>query len=477
MPGALIGLIFVALLGACAGSFLNVVIYRLPRDLSPSAPARSFCPSCESRIAWYDNIPVVSWLILSGRCRRCGSGISVGYPIVELLSAAAAVVLFDALFLSRLRAGIGPAAGDWPIGLAYAVLIWGLIAASTIDIEHYSIDLRITWLVVGMGVAMHTLWASSERPEYPFEYPRPWDGTALASMGAVAGLVVVWLLRLPRYRAESTLEMTDERGLPVGPPPGVRRREPAPGVGLRVAVVVGAATVAALVAVAGVAAATGRADQDFWVRALLSAALGFAAIVGAGMAWRQADQEIVEAIEKERHDARRRMVRELVMLAPAVWLAVLAAALVGWSDGVARWWSGALGWAPIGSWRPVLGVCTSLSGFAAAGAIGWGVRIVFTLALGKEAFGMGDVHLMAAAGAVVGWPTVLIGFFLASPLALAGVLILLVRKRTRAIPFGPWLSLGVWIAVLYYERIVGWAAPFLSAAGDGYGPLGRATGG
>ena len=164
MPGALIGLIFAALLGACVGSFLNVVIYRLPRDLSPSAPARSFCPACGRRIEWYDNIPVVSWMVLRGRCRRCGSRISVSYPAVELLSAAATVVLFDALFVSRVREGIGPVGDDWPIGLACAILVWGLIAASAIDIEHYSIDLRITWLVVGVGVVMHTLWASSERP-------------------------------------------------------------------------------------------------------------------------------------------------------------------------------------------------------------------------------------------------------------------------------------------------------------------------
>lgn len=459
MPGALIGLIFVALLGACVGSFLNVVIYRLPRDLSPSAPARSFCPACECRIEWYDNIPVVSWLVLSGRCRRCGSRISVTYPVVELLSAVATVVLFDALFLSRLRAGIGPVADDWPIGVACAVLVWGLIAASAIDIEHYSIDLRITWLVVGVGVAMHTLWASGERQFYP----RPWDGTALAGVCAVVGLVVVWVLRRPKYRAEATatVETANDAAAPVRPGGGGPRRDPAPGVGQWIAVVAGVAILVGLVAGGAVEAATGRVGADFGMRALLSVVLGFAAIVGAGMTWRQADQEIVEAIEQERHDVRRRMLGELAMLGPAIALAVVAAVLMGWSAGVGRWWSGALDWAPVGSWQPVLGVCTSLSGFAAAGAIGWGVRILFTLALGKEAFGMGDVHLMAAAGAVVGWPTVLIGFFLASPLALAGVLILLVRKRSRAIPFGPWLSLGVWIAALYHDRIMGWAAPFL----------------
>jgi len=380
----------------------------------------------------------------------------VSYPAVELLSAAATVVLFDALFVSRVREGIGPVGDDWPIGLACAVLVWGLIAASAIDIEHYSIDLRITWLVVGVGVVMHTLWASGERQFYP----RPWDSTALAGVCAVAGLVVVWVLSRPRYRVDEPVEEANDAAPPAGPGSGGPGRDSAPGVGQWIAVVAGAAILVALVAVG---AAAGRAGADFGMRALLSVVLGFAAIVGAGMTWRQADQEIVEAIEQERHDVRRRVLGELAMLAPAIVLAVLAAVVMGRSAGAGRWWSGALDWAPVGSWQPVLGACTSLSGFAAAGAIGWGVRILFTLALGKEAFGMGDVHLMAAAGAVVGWPTVLIGFFLASPLALAGVLILLVRKRSRAIPFGPWLSLGVWIAALYHDRILGWLVPFATS--------------
>ena len=73
---------FIAGLGI--GSFLNVCVYRLPRDLSVAKPARSFCPECEKTIAWYDNIPLLSFLILRGRCRQCSARISWRYPILEL---------------------------------------------------------------------------------------------------------------------------------------------------------------------------------------------------------------------------------------------------------------------------------------------------------------------------------------------------------------------------------------------------------
>jgi leader peptidase (prepilin peptidase) / N-methyltransferase len=76
-----------ALFGLLIGSFLNVCIYRMPRDLSVVLP-RSYCPECNQTIAWFDNIPLVSYALLAGRCRRCGHRIPLRYPVVELLTGA-----------------------------------------------------------------------------------------------------------------------------------------------------------------------------------------------------------------------------------------------------------------------------------------------------------------------------------------------------------------------------------------------------
>ncbi|MDR1313965.1 MAG: prepilin peptidase [Deltaproteobacteria bacterium] len=84
----------VLLLGMAVGSFLNVVIYRLPREgLSLARPRRSFCPACRNQIPWHDNIPVLGWLILRGRCRSCRAPISFRYPLVEMVCGALAISL------------------------------------------------------------------------------------------------------------------------------------------------------------------------------------------------------------------------------------------------------------------------------------------------------------------------------------------------------------------------------------------------
>src|ERR1700692_1023459 len=79
--------IFAFVLGAVVGSFLNVCIYRMPLDLSVNKPRRSFCPECKVQLKWYQNIPLLSWLFLRGRCANCGSPIAFRYFVVEFVTA------------------------------------------------------------------------------------------------------------------------------------------------------------------------------------------------------------------------------------------------------------------------------------------------------------------------------------------------------------------------------------------------------
>jgi leader peptidase (prepilin peptidase) / N-methyltransferase len=133
-----------AVFGAMVGSFLNVCIYRLPRDLSVAWPA-SACPNCRREIAWFENIPILAWLVLRGRCRTCQKPIGVQYPIVEAITA----VMF--------------AAAWWYYGpslLLLSRLLFGcaLIVLFAIDLEHHLLPNVITLpgIVVGFVLSVFT---------------------------------------------------------------------------------------------------------------------------------------------------------------------------------------------------------------------------------------------------------------------------------------------------------------------------------
>ena len=130
-------------LGCIAGSFLNVCIHRLPLGMSIVTP-KSHCPHCKYSIPWHLNIPLVTWLVLHGRCKNCGAPISLRYFVVELLTGAA--------FLSCWLA-FGNASHplpSMPVALVYAIFLAGLIVATFIDFEHFIIPDEIT--LGGMAV-------------------------------------------------------------------------------------------------------------------------------------------------------------------------------------------------------------------------------------------------------------------------------------------------------------------------------------
>lgn len=128
---------FVFIFGALVGSFLNVCIYRLPKNESVVFPA-SHCPNCDYQIRWYDNIPMLSYLFLRGSCRKCGTRISPQYPVVEFLNGALALALF-------LRFGLG-----FPYAVLF-VLCSSLVVITFIDLEHQIIPdvISLPGIVVG----------------------------------------------------------------------------------------------------------------------------------------------------------------------------------------------------------------------------------------------------------------------------------------------------------------------------------------
>src|SRR3954449_11446099 len=132
MPHAFL-LVVCGLLGLVVGSFLNVVVWRVPRHESIVSPG-SHCPSGDTELGAIENVPVLSWVVLRGRCRHCGAPISARYPLVELLTAA-------------LWVGIAQRFGaTWEVP-AYCALAAGLVALSLMDLDHFLLPNRVLYPV------------------------------------------------------------------------------------------------------------------------------------------------------------------------------------------------------------------------------------------------------------------------------------------------------------------------------------------
>jgi len=156
-------------LGLAVGSFLNVVIHRVPEKQSVVRP-RSRCPRCQTTLRPRDNVPVVSWLLLHGRCRNCHGAISIRYPLVELATAA----LFAA---AALRLG-----DDDPAALpAFLVVFAALLAISAVDLERFIVPNRILYPALFMAAPLLVVAAAL-------------DGDWSSLLGAVLGGALGWVL-------------------------------------------------------------------------------------------------------------------------------------------------------------------------------------------------------------------------------------------------------------------------------------------
>ena len=140
-----------ALLGACIGSFLNVVVWRLPRQESVVLPP-SHCTRCGTVLGWADNVPVVSWVLLGGRCRRCRTPIAARYPLVELLTAGLWVAVVWAI-----PSAMGPGADAWALRLAGWLFLSWLIPLVLIDLDHLWLPEPLCRWGVILGLACSAL--------------------------------------------------------------------------------------------------------------------------------------------------------------------------------------------------------------------------------------------------------------------------------------------------------------------------------
>jgi leader peptidase (prepilin peptidase)/N-methyltransferase len=184
------GIIFVALIGAMLGSFLNVVVYRLPRGESLLSPG-SHCPTCSASVKPYDNVPVLAWMWLRGHCRACRAAISPRYPLVEAATAA----LCAGVVLTR------SSAGGISLGLL-AVLV--LVPVALIDLDHHVIPNRITGPAAILALALGSALDPSGEP------------ARLIAAAAAGGFFGIAALISPRGMGMGDVKLAGLMGLLLG---------------------------------------------------------------------------------------------------------------------------------------------------------------------------------------------------------------------------------------------------------------------
>lgn len=399
-------LLWVFGVGACIGSLMNVLVYRVPLGLNFITPS-SRCPSCQTKLTWRENIPIFGWVLLRGKCRFCRSPISPEYPIVETVVACLFALTYLWINASQIHTmghwfaawqptwGLSGLASTWPTIVIVCTLFALLVAMTMVDAKTCTIPAvftNIPAVVGGFGHVVHALIVQKLNGQLPTRTPGwdwtiptpnaiewPWIGAAL---GGAAGLVLSNLL----------LHW------------GIFQRS--------------------------------FADAPEWEAQELQR--------------RNATNEIKEGDDAHPTDlwiayphARREVTRELIFLGPVIGLALLGASLAirfagPWNPHPITGVTQPSHAAPL--WLMVLaGV---LLGYLIGGGIVWLMRIFGSLVFGKEALGIGDVHMMAAVGACLGWINPVIAFFAAALLGVAWWLgaSLFFGKARRALPYGPYLA-------------------------------------
>ncbi len=429
----LILILFLFALGACIGSFLNVVVWRLPQiehdpnDRSFFAPVLktieglsnppSHCPKCKNKLKWYDNIPVIGWIKLGGKCRFCGQSISPRYPIVEFLTGALFVFYYVMFFMLQ----IGPCAAhpnlvphatlgtlrmvprplafliDYPIYLLYMALVSGLLASSLIDAELFIIPVEIPWVLALLGIVAHAI---IDKPSLPGALNASAGGAALALGGGI-GLIISIVLFQKGILAQS---------FPDGEP-----------------------------------------MQDVDVETLSP----------QGKVLDYATPEFLDPPKPpemptrpmSRRELAAEMRKEMLFLLPPMVLAIVWWSLTTFVPAIGRVWAQAV------ALNFFSGLTGAILGALVGGFVVWITRILGTLGFGRLAMGLGDVHLMFGVGAIIGAGAATVAFFLAPFFGIAIAIYMLFTGKRRELPYGPYLSLATAFVLLFGCPIMAWLTP------------------
>jgi leader peptidase (prepilin peptidase)/N-methyltransferase len=386
----LIFILFLFALGSCVGSFLNVVIWRLPRGESLSYPP-SHCPKCNQRLKWYDNIPVIGWIKLRGRCRFCKEPISSRYPIIEAVTG----LLFVLYYVLFYILGFGPCPPNapspligmpiiwrgaplnflqtWPLYLLYMFLIAGLLAASAVDFEQFIIPIEIPWITAAIGIIVHAI---IDHPALPGALNVNPTVAALAAGGAI-GLLISIALWYSQHIPTS---------FPLGDPLLDIDRE----------------------------AVQKEIDEA-----------------------RAKGEDVMDLPpEYTRAQIRQEMRKEMMFLMPPMLVGAFCWALVSFVPSINQFWLRAA------SYNWVTGLLGAIFGALVGAFVVWITRILGTLGFGRVAMGLGDVHLMFGVGAVIGAGATTVAFFLAPFFGIILVIYLLLTGKRRELPYGPYLSMA-----------------------------------
>jgi len=375
----IVSIIFLFVFGACIGSFLNVVIWRLPRGESIVFPG-SHCPSCGRPIKWYDNIPLISWVVLGGKCRFCRVRISPRYLIVEAATGLLIVGLWVCYYILHLRSDVGSFYDTWPMFAAHAALVCGLLACSLIDIETFTVPLGVCWFVAAVGIGFSTIFPN------PDVMPSISPATGAFGIASAIGLIISLILLRRGFIQPSFID----------------------------------------------------ADYNSHDET-------------ENQQKRPRDEHSVALSSKHGVNPRKEILREVLFLAPAIILGIAAYLLVKHIQPVNEMWTNLNRANRFG--MHLQGFETALFGYLIGGLCVWGMRILGTLGFGKEAMGMGDVHIMAAVGAVTGWMIPTVAFFLAPIFGLLWAFYLLIKKNQHELPYGPWLSAASLAAMIFHDKI------------------------